>query len=118
MIARVGPRLPDMILASSGEEDFFVKKSRKAAFEPKTFLAKVGDGKTITEYHKDQVVFWQRTAGGRGFLHPEGQDQAHRRFRAAQGSSRRNSGSSHFSAKDVQMAIRCVSQRLRRSINA
>ena len=46
-----------MILASSGEEDFFVKKSRKAAFEPKTFLAKVGDGKTITEYHKDQVVF-------------------------------------------------------------
>ena len=35
MIARVDPRLPDMILASSGEEDFFVKKSRKAAFEPK-----------------------------------------------------------------------------------
>ena len=57
MIARVDPRLPDMILASPGEEDFFVKKSRKAAFEPKTFLAKVGDGKTITEYHKDQVVF-------------------------------------------------------------
>ena len=48
-----------MILASSGEEDFFVKKSRKAAFEPKTFLAKVGDGKTITEYQKDQVVFSQ-----------------------------------------------------------
>ena len=46
-----------MILASSGEEDFFVKKSRKAAFEPKTFLAKMGDGKTITEYQKDQVVF-------------------------------------------------------------
>ena len=59
MIARVDPRLPDMILASSGEEDFFVKKSRKAAFEPKTFLAKVGDGKTITEYQKDQVVFSQ-----------------------------------------------------------
>ena len=34
MIARVDPRLPDMILASSGEEDFFVKMSRKAAFEP------------------------------------------------------------------------------------
>jgi len=49
----------DLILASSGEEDFFVKKSRKAAFEPKTFLAKVGDGKTITEYYKDQVVFSQ-----------------------------------------------------------
>jgi CRP-like cAMP-binding protein len=48
-----------LILASSGEEDFFVKKSRKAAFEPKTFLAKVGDGKTVTEYYKDQVVFSQ-----------------------------------------------------------
>ena len=35
-----------------------MKTSRKAAFEPKTFLAKVGDGKTITEYHKDQVVFF------------------------------------------------------------
>jgi CRP/FNR family transcriptional regulator, cyclic AMP receptor protein len=57
IIARVDPRLPDMILASSGEEDFFV--SGKAAFEPKTFLAKVGDGKTITEYQKDQVVFSQ-----------------------------------------------------------
>ena len=32
------PHCPDLILASSGEEDFFVKKSRKAAFEPKTFL--------------------------------------------------------------------------------
>ena len=59
MIARVDPRWPDMILATSGEEDFFVKKSRKVAFEPKTFLAKVGDGKTITEYQKDQVVFSQ-----------------------------------------------------------
>ena len=53
------PDCPDLNLASSGEEDFFVKKSRKAAFKPKTFLAKVGDGNTITEYHKDQVVFSQ-----------------------------------------------------------
>ena len=36
-----------------------MKKTMKAAFEPKTFLAKVGDGNTITEYHKDQVVFSQ-----------------------------------------------------------
>ena len=59
VIALVDPRLPDMILAWSGVEDSLVKKSRKAAFEPKTFLAKVGDGKTITEYQKDQVVFSQ-----------------------------------------------------------
>ena len=81
-----------MILASSGEEDFFVKKSRKAAFEPKTFLAKIGDGKTITEYQKDQVVFSQGGKADAVFLHPEGQDQAHRRFRAGQGSSRKCSG--------------------------
>ena len=36
-----------------------MKKSMRATFDPKIFLAKVGDGKTITEYHKDQVVFSQ-----------------------------------------------------------
>jgi CRP/FNR family transcriptional regulator, cyclic AMP receptor protein len=38
---------------------FIVKKRRKVAFEPTTFLAKVGDGKTISKYQKDQVVFSQ-----------------------------------------------------------
>jgi CRP/FNR family cyclic AMP-dependent transcriptional regulator len=37
----------------------FVKKRRKAAFDPKIFLAKVGDGKTISKYQKDQIVFSQ-----------------------------------------------------------
>ena len=36
-----------------------VKKSRKAAFDPKIFLAKVGDGKTISKYQKDRIVFSQ-----------------------------------------------------------
>src|SRR5204863_7258412 len=36
-----------------------VKKSRKAPFDPKVFLAKVGDGKTISKYRKDQIVFSQ-----------------------------------------------------------
>jgi hypothetical protein len=36
-----------------------VKKGRKAAFDPKIFLAKVGDGKTISKYQKDQIVFSQ-----------------------------------------------------------
>jgi len=30
-----------------------------ASFDPKAFLAKVGEGKTISEYRKDQVVFAQ-----------------------------------------------------------
>ena len=36
-----------------------VKKSGKAAFDPKIFLAMVGDGKTISKYQKDQIVFSQ-----------------------------------------------------------
>jgi CRP/FNR family transcriptional regulator, cyclic AMP receptor protein len=36
-----------------------VKKTRKAAFDPKRFLAKVGDGKSISQYQKDQIVFRQ-----------------------------------------------------------
>jgi CRP/FNR family cyclic AMP-dependent transcriptional regulator len=34
----------------------------RAAFDPKTFLAKVGDGKTISTYQKDQIVFSQGDA--------------------------------------------------------
>jgi CRP/FNR family transcriptional regulator, cyclic AMP receptor protein len=37
----------------------FVKKRVKASFDPKTFLAKVGEGKTISKYRKDQIVFSQ-----------------------------------------------------------
>ena len=36
-----------------------MKKTRKAAFDPKLFLAKVGDGKAISKYQKDQTVFRQ-----------------------------------------------------------
>jgi CRP/FNR family cyclic AMP-dependent transcriptional regulator len=32
------------------------------AFDPKDFLAKVGEGKTILEFHKGQVVFAQGDA--------------------------------------------------------
>jgi CRP/FNR family transcriptional regulator, cyclic AMP receptor protein len=33
--------------------------TNQTAFDPKAFLAKVGEGKTILEYRKDQVVFAQ-----------------------------------------------------------
>jgi CRP-like cAMP-binding protein len=32
---------------------------RKASFDPKAFLAKVGEGRSIGDYHKDQTVFSQ-----------------------------------------------------------
>jgi CRP-like cAMP-binding protein len=35
------------------------RKKGGASFDPKKFLAKVGDGKTIAEYQKDQTVFVQ-----------------------------------------------------------
>jgi CRP/FNR family transcriptional regulator, cyclic AMP receptor protein len=37
----------------------FVRKRVKASFDPKIFLAKVGEGKTISNYRKDQIVFSQ-----------------------------------------------------------
>jgi CRP/FNR family cyclic AMP-dependent transcriptional regulator len=36
-----------------------VRKRAKATFDPKIFLAKTGEGKTISRYRKDQVVFSQ-----------------------------------------------------------
>src|SRR6478735_7080020 len=33
--------------------------TNQAIFDPKEFLAKVGDGKTILEFRKDEVVFAQ-----------------------------------------------------------
>ena len=36
-----------------------MKRNRKAAFDPKLFLAKVGDGKAMSKYQKGQFVFRQ-----------------------------------------------------------
>jgi CRP/FNR family transcriptional regulator, cyclic AMP receptor protein len=36
-----------------------MSKKAKTSFDAKLFLAKVGEGKTVTEYRKDQVVFSQ-----------------------------------------------------------
>jgi CRP/FNR family transcriptional regulator, cyclic AMP receptor protein len=43
----------------SGKRTVVLRKRAKALFEPKIFLAKMGDGKTISELQKDQVVFSQ-----------------------------------------------------------
>jgi CRP/FNR family transcriptional regulator, cyclic AMP receptor protein len=37
----------------------FVRKRVKASFDPKIFLAKVGEGKTISKFRKDKIVFSQ-----------------------------------------------------------
>jgi CRP/FNR family transcriptional regulator, cyclic AMP receptor protein len=49
-----------------------VTKRTKASFDPKTFLAKVGEGKTISKFHKDQVVFSQGDVADAVFYIQEG----------------------------------------------
>ena len=36
-----------------------MRKKNKTTFDPKIFLAKVGDGKAISKYQKGQIVFSQ-----------------------------------------------------------
>ena len=56
-----------LALPSSGARAALVKKKKgalvrkrvKVSFDPKNFLAKVGEGKTIAKYRKDQIVFSQ-----------------------------------------------------------
>jgi CRP/FNR family transcriptional regulator, cyclic AMP receptor protein len=50
----------------------FVRKRVKASFDPKVFLAKVGEGKTISKYRKDQVVFSQGQAADAVFYIQQG----------------------------------------------
>ena len=47
-------------------------RRRKATFNPKIFLAKVGEGKTISQYRKDQVVFAQGDAADAVFYIQQG----------------------------------------------
>src|ERR1700751_4628915 len=76
-IAIIPPRLA---LPSSGERaalarrkrGAFVRKRVKASFDPKEFLAKVGEGKTISEYRKDQIVFSQREVADAVFYIQQG----------------------------------------------
>src|SRR5438445_11090814 len=78
------------------KREVVVRKRVTASFDPKIFLAKVGEGKTISKYRKDQIVFSQGEVAGAVFLHPARQDQTHRRFRARQGSSRCDPGTRSF----------------------
>ena len=49
-----------------------MRKRVKASFDPKIFLAKVGEGKTISKYRKDQIVFSQGQVADAVFYIQEG----------------------------------------------
>jgi CRP/FNR family transcriptional regulator, cyclic AMP receptor protein len=51
----------------------FVRKRAKIAFDPRIFLARVGEGKTISKYHKNQVVFSQGQVADAVFYIQQGQ---------------------------------------------
>jgi CRP/FNR family cyclic AMP-dependent transcriptional regulator len=58
-----------------GEAALASKKTRRKArapFDPRKFLARVGDGKTITEFQKDQLVFSQGDAADAVFYIQKG----------------------------------------------
>ena len=48
------------------------KNINQSAFDPKEFLAKVGDGKTILEFRKEQIVFAQGDAADTVFYIQKG----------------------------------------------
>jgi CRP/FNR family transcriptional regulator, cyclic AMP receptor protein len=102
-------------LASYGKM-VLVKKSRKA-FDPKAFLAKVGDGKTISKYQKDQIVFSQGAIADAIFYLQKGKIKltvvSERGKEAVVGVLDRVT----FLARDVSTGIRYGSQQLRRSSN-
>src|SRR4026208_2062137 len=50
-------------------------KRGKTTFDPKIFLAKVGEGKTISKYRKEQVVFSQGQVADSVFYIQQGKDK-------------------------------------------
>src|SRR5271156_5417315 len=48
------------------------KSKAKLAFDPKTFLSKVGEGRSIAKYKKDQIVFSQGDAADAVFYVQKG----------------------------------------------
>jgi CRP/FNR family transcriptional regulator, cyclic AMP receptor protein len=54
------------------KREAFVRKRVKASFDPQIFLAKVGEGKTISKYRKNQTIFAQGQAADAVFYIQEG----------------------------------------------
>jgi CRP/FNR family cyclic AMP-dependent transcriptional regulator len=63
----VGIAIP-LVLSSTRGKARFVKKSRKAAFDPRVFLGKLGVGKAVSKYKKDEIVFSQGTEANAVFF--------------------------------------------------
>jgi len=62
------------------------------SFDPKAFLAKIGEGRSIGKYRKDRIVFSQGDSADAVFYIQQGKVKVTCYFRARQGSRRRNAG--------------------------
>jgi CRP-like cAMP-binding protein len=83
-------------------------KAAKIAFDPSAFLAKVGEGKTISKFAKDETIFIQGAVADAVFYIQKGRIKL--TVVSAQGKEAvvaiMNEG--QFSAKDASMVIRCA----------
>jgi CRP/FNR family cyclic AMP-dependent transcriptional regulator len=56
----------------SGAEVPMMATTRRASFDPKSFLARIGDGRTIGKYRKEEVIFFQGDPGDAVFYIQKG----------------------------------------------
>ena len=78
-----------------------MRKRVKASFDPKIFLAKVGEGKTISKYRKDQIVFSQGQVADAVFYIQEGKVRLTVVSEQGKEAVVAILGPGHFLAKDV-----------------
>ena len=87
-----------------------VGKTIVAAFDPKAFLAKVGEGTAISKYQKGQTVFAQGEVATLFFTSRRARLSSLSFLRVARRQSSASSGQTTFLAKGVLMAIRYASR--------
>jgi CRP-like cAMP-binding protein len=95
-----------------------LKSKRKLAFDPNTFLAKVGEGKTMLKCRKNQIVFSQGQVADAVFYIQQGKVKVTVVSEQGKEAVVAILGPGHFLVKDVSMAIRGASQQRGRSMNA
>jgi CRP/FNR family transcriptional regulator, cyclic AMP receptor protein len=66
------PPTPKKLMVRSETEGYVMAIKRRPSFDPKSFLASVGDGQSIGNYRKGQVVFSQGDTGDAVFYIQKG----------------------------------------------
>jgi hypothetical protein len=91
----------------SREGKTVLSNTNRASFDPRAFLAKVGEGKTISKYRKDQIVFSQGAVADAVFYIQKGKIKPPSSPSGARKQSSVFSGPVTLLVKGVSMVIRC-----------